>query len=158
MPVLETAVADLDKWQPDVVVVAGDVVNRGPCSLACWEFVQARAHQQNWRILKGNHEDYVLECATPPNDPRAPSLQIRQYAQWTYEQLNGHIATIAALPDQYSFTAPDGRELRVVHAAMQNNRKRPTPTSKSSSPHPPPFLSPPIPTARCCARLQTRWS
>jgi predicted phosphodiesterase len=122
LPALETAVADLDKWQPDVVVVDGDVVNRGPCSLACWEFVQARAQQDGWHILKGNHEDYVLECVTPPHDPRAPSLQIRQYAQWTYDQLNGHIADIAALPDQYSFCAPDGRELRAVHASMHNNR------------------------------------
>ncbi|GIK55960.1 MAG: metallophosphoesterase family protein [Chloroflexi bacterium] len=122
LPALETAVADLDKWQPDVVVVDGDIVNRGPCSLACWQLIQARAQQDGWQIVKGNHEAYVLECAHPLNDPHGPSLQIRQYAQWTYDQLNGHIAALAALPDQYSITAPDGRELRAVHASMQDNR------------------------------------
>lgn len=122
LPALETAVADLDNWQPDVVVVAGDIVNRGPCSLACWQLVQTRAKLAGWHVIKGNHEAYVLECAHPLDDPHGPSLQIRQYAQWTYEQLDGHIAAIAALPDRYSFTAPDGRELRVVHASMQDNR------------------------------------
>lgn len=122
LPALETAVADLDKWQPDVVVVDGDIVNRGPCSLACWQLIQTRAQQDGWQIVKGNHEAYVLECAHPLNDPHGPSLQIRQYAQWTYDQLNGHIAALAALPDQYSITAPDGRELRAVHASMQDNR------------------------------------
>jgi predicted phosphodiesterase len=122
MPALETAVADVDKWQPDIVVVNGDVVNRGPCSLACWQFVQARAQQDGWIILKGNHEDYVLACAQPPDKPDGPSLQIRQYAQWTYDQLNGHTGALAALPDQFLWTAPDGRELRAVHASMQDNR------------------------------------
>jgi len=122
MPALETAAADVDKWQPDMVVVDGDVVNRGPCSLDCWQFVQARAKKDGWIILKGNHEDYVLACAQPPEIPDGPSLQIRQYAQWTYDQLNGHTADLAALPDQFSWTAPDGRELRAVHASMTDNR------------------------------------
>ncbi|HRQ37351.1 MAG TPA: metallophosphoesterase [Chloroflexota bacterium] len=122
LPALQTAVADVDKWQPDVVVVNGDIVNRGPCSLTCWQLIQTLAQQHGWHILKGNHEEYVLECAQPLYQPNGPSLQIRQYAQWTYEQLDGHIAAIAALPDQYSLTAPDGRELRAVHAAMGNNR------------------------------------
>jgi predicted phosphodiesterase len=34
---METVIAHLDTWQPDHVIVNGDTVNRGPCSLECWQ-------------------------------------------------------------------------------------------------------------------------
>lgn len=122
MPALATAVDDLDRWQPDIVVVDGDIVNRGPCSLAAWEFVQGQVKDNAWQVVKGNHEEYVLDCATPSQQFDPPTIKIRQYAQWTYEQLNGQIEQIAALPDQFSLTAPDGSEFRVMHGSMRNNR------------------------------------
>lgn len=122
MPALETATEALHRWQPDIVVVNGDVVNRGPCSLACWQFVQAQAQTSGWQVLKGNHEDYVLDCAAAAVDGHDPAFQIKQYAHWTYQQMNGQAATLAALPDSFSLTAPDGRALRAVHASMQDNR------------------------------------
>ncbi len=122
LPALERVTEDMGQWQPDQVVVNGDIVNRGPCSLACWQFVQARARQDNWQVLKGNHEEYVLDCAAPGSPLDGPSFKIREYAHWTYQQLNGDITSIAALPDVYSLMAPDGRELRAVHASMGDNR------------------------------------
>lgn len=122
MPALEAVTEDLERWQPDRVVVDGDVVNRGPCSRATWHFVQAQVRQHDWRVVKGNHEDYVLDCALSDQEHDPPSLKIRQYAQWTYEQLNGEIESIATLPDDYSVRAPDGSLFRVVHASMRNNR------------------------------------
>ena len=36
-------VADhIERWQPDLVIVNGDVINRGPNSAACWDFVQQK--------------------------------------------------------------------------------------------------------------------
>jgi len=122
LPALERVAEDVTQWRPDVVVVDGDVVNRGPCSLACWQFVRARVESEGWLVLKGNHEDYVLDCATAEVDGHAPAFQIKQYAHWTYQQLHDQVAALAALPDSYSLVAPDGRELRAVHAAMGNNR------------------------------------
>ena len=58
------AVADhIDRWQPDAVVVAGDIVNRGPRSRDCLRFVLARAAEAGWQIIRGNHEEYVLRVA-----------------------------------------------------------------------------------------------
>ena len=122
MPALETVTEDLEKWRPDLVVVDGDIVNRGPCSLAAWQFIQKQMAENDWRVVKGNHEDYVLDCAAPAQQFDPPTLKIRQYAQWTYEQLNGQIAELAALPDEFSLHAGDGSEFRVVHASMRDNR------------------------------------
>jgi len=122
MPALRTVTEDLEKWQPNTVVVDGDIVNRGPCSRAAWRFVQGQNKQNEWLLLKGNHEEYVLDCAPTEQEHDPPSLQIRQYAQWTYENLNGEIEKIITLPDEYAVHAPDGSEFRVVHASMRNNR------------------------------------
>ncbi|NTU66001.1 MAG: metallophosphoesterase, partial [Chloroflexi bacterium] len=51
------AVADhIEQWQPDRVVVAGDVINRGPRPVECADFILARG----WAWVRGNHEEYVL--------------------------------------------------------------------------------------------------
>jgi predicted phosphodiesterase len=39
---LQAVAADLERWQPDRVVVAGDVINRGPRPLECAKFVLAQ--------------------------------------------------------------------------------------------------------------------
>jgi len=122
MPALETVTEDLERWRPDAVIVDGDIVNRGPCSLAAWQFVQKQVKDNAWQVVKGNHEEYVLDCATPAQEFDPPTIKIRQYAQWTYEQLNDQIADIAALPDQVSINGPDDSEFRVVHGSMRNNR------------------------------------
>ncbi len=40
LPALEAVTADIDTWQPEMIIVDGDIVNGGPCSRACWQFVQ----------------------------------------------------------------------------------------------------------------------
>ncbi len=57
LPALEAVTEHLAAWRPDRVVVNGDTVNRGPFSLATWQFVQA---QLAWQLLKGIHEEYVI--------------------------------------------------------------------------------------------------
>jgi predicted phosphodiesterase len=40
---LQSAVEHLARWQPDRVILAGDLVNRGPRPAECLEFFQVRA-------------------------------------------------------------------------------------------------------------------
>ena len=63
IPALETVTADIEQWQPDCVVVDGDIVNRGPRSREALEWVLARHESDAWQLVRGNHEDYILECA-----------------------------------------------------------------------------------------------
>lgn len=122
LPALETVTADLDQWEPDLVVVNGDVVNRGPLSLDCFLFVQAKQQKEGWQVTRGNHEDFVLDCARPDLPRHGPEYELRQFAHWAYEQLQGYHTELAAWPDQFEWQAPDGRSLRAVHGSMRNNR------------------------------------
>ncbi len=122
LPALQTATQDIESWQPDLVVVDGDIVNRGPLSLDCLEFVQAKQRTADWRVVRGNHEDYLLACDRPDAPRSGPEYELWRFAFWAHDQLNGHLAVLQTLPNQFSWTAPDGSEFRVVHASMRNNR------------------------------------
>lgn len=122
LPALKAVIEDVDKWQPDLVVVNGDIVNRGPRSRDCFLLLQERQQKDGWILLRGNHEDYVLECGRPDCVTDGPDYEVAQFAHWAYQQLNGEIKELAALPDQFEWTAPDGSVFRVVHASVQNNR------------------------------------
>ena len=62
---LQRVVEDIDAWRPDVVVVGGDVVNRGPQPAECLAFVLERQRTHGWRTVLGNHEEYVIQQAGP---------------------------------------------------------------------------------------------
>lgn len=122
LPALQTAAAHVESWRPDFVIVNGDIVNRGPLSPQCLHLVQARQQRHGWQIVRGNHEDYVLECGRSDVARSGYEDEIMRFAHWTRAQLNGETAVLRQLPDQRSLWAPDGSELRVTHAAMGNNR------------------------------------
>lgn len=122
LPALKTVAADVESWQPHLVIVNGDIVNRGPLSRHCLEFVQQKQETDHWQVLRGNHEDYILECARPDSPRSGPQYEIMRFAHWCYAQLNGHTAYLADLPEQFTYTAPDGSQLRATHASMRNNR------------------------------------
>lgn len=120
LPALHTVAEHLTAWQPDQVVVNGDSVNRGPSSLAVWQFVQA---QPGWHVLKGNHEVYVVghqsgEAAA--ENGRLFALNYLSY--WTYLQHQCEVTALGQLPDGLSLFAPDDSEVRFRHASMKNNR------------------------------------
>lgn len=120
LPALEAVAADIAAWSPDLTIVNGDLINRGPSSLDCLQFVQA---QPDWQLASGNHELYVLAWTDEawlaakdgPEDVYSPS-------RWTYEQLGTALGTLEMLPAAVSLTDPDGLELRAVHASMRGNR------------------------------------
>ncbi len=122
LPALEAVSADIARWRPDIVAVGGDIVNRGPCSLACLRFVEQRRADNDWRVIRGNHEDYVISVAHDPGERQGIEGAIRRNVRWAADQLGPAVATLAALPDQISLVTPDGGEARIVHASMRHNR------------------------------------
>ncbi|MFO7680682.1 MAG: metallophosphoesterase [Chloroflexota bacterium] len=122
LPALQAVTQDIDTWQPDLVVVDGDIVNRGPLSLDCLHFVQARMASHNWRVVRGNHEDFIIACAGPHVPHNQPEFELWRFAYWAYQQLNGEVQLLKNLPDYFSWFAPDGSEFRAVHGSMKNNR------------------------------------
>jgi predicted phosphodiesterase len=89
------------------------------------QIVLDKERSDSWQSVRGNHEDYVLSRShdeAPPDDLEDPRLSIYRNSFWTYQQLNGELGALEAMPFQVSFTGPDGREVRVVHASMIHNR------------------------------------
>ena len=60
LPALEAVVAELERLQPDHVVVDGDLINAVPYSTEVIDFVRA----QSWLVVRGNHEFYYLDFGT----------------------------------------------------------------------------------------------
>jgi len=117
------AVSDhIEQWQPDFVFVAGDIVNRGPRSLECLRFVQQKQQKADWRIIRGNHEDYVIARSAPDAPQNGPQFELFRPVDFTYNQLSKDVTDLIALPEELSMTFPNAGEFRVVHASMLSNR------------------------------------
>ena len=85
LPAFQTVLEDLDSWQPDQVIVAGDVVNRGPRPVPCLEIVQERVETEGWQLVRGNHEDYVLNHTSPDAPRRGPVFEFLRSSYWTFQ-------------------------------------------------------------------------
>jgi len=51
LPALEVAVEHILDWGPDMVVMAGDLVNRGPSSRACLGLFDPLRRERGWLPL-----------------------------------------------------------------------------------------------------------
>ncbi len=122
LPALEAVVGDIDAWAPDSVIVDGDIINRGPMSGACPDLVTERHERNGWHILRGNHEEFVLDCSDPEQPTRGPVFEMKRFAHFALEQVGDKVAFLHTLPDVYEHPGPAGQLLRVVHASMRSNR------------------------------------
>jgi putative phosphoesterase len=118
---LEAVVADIDRWQPDRVIVAGDVINRGPRPRECLDLILNRVRTQSWQCVLGNHEEYVLTHAAPDAPRSGLRFELHRNSFWTYQQVRADLATLAAWPFQVSLQQA-GAEVRCVHASMKGTR------------------------------------
>ena len=121
LPALQVVLEHLDAWQPDEVIVNGDIVNRGPRSRDCWQMIEARFEQAGWRGTIGNHEEYVLawEEDRQLSDVEA---ELYQSSYWTYQQLAGAVTGLKKMQALVTLSGPDGREVCATHASMRGTR------------------------------------
>ncbi len=120
-PALLEVAAHVERWQPDRVLIAGDIVNRGPRPRQVLEFVRQKQETEGWQVIRGNHEDYVLFHTRPDSPLNGPLFDIFQYSYWTYRQLGEDNDYLNALPEEYHELIGGG-EFRGVHASMRDNR------------------------------------
>lgn len=120
---MDAVLVAVSSERPDHVVVAGDVINRGPDPRACLDAVLARRKTDGWMLLKGNHEDFILQEAARTTDQQPWEQQLYAHTRWTLHRVHERLAEIAAWPDRLSLEGPDGSEVRFVHASMRGNRQ-----------------------------------
>lgn len=93
-PALLAVDEELKKLSPDLVIVAGDFINRGPQPREVLDFLL----DKKWPLLRGNHEDYVIaQCeGFAPDDIRANPIW--RPAQWTAETLGRNDDAFCTIP------------------------------------------------------------
>lgn len=108
LPAFEAALAAARRAAPDLLVIAGDVVNGAPDSRACWQLARAEADL----LLRGNHERYAIDRGTPAGDPAWFGPRFRPLA-WTVAELDGLLDDVRVAPIE----ARVDEAVYVMHAA-----------------------------------------
>jgi predicted phosphodiesterase len=119
---LQTAVEHINSWKPDYVVVAGDLINRGPDPLECINLLQLLERSKKWVIFRGNHEDYVIDNFDTKFELSEFEYDVHQPSLWTAGKLGSELRYIRMLPNDHILTSPDGRNLHFLHGSMISNR------------------------------------
>jgi predicted phosphodiesterase len=122
LPALEVAAEHILAWRPELVVMAGDLINRGPSSLACLEQFHALRQTEGWLPVKGNHEAWVLRCGRePPGDPF--DADMRRFTDWTFRQIAPAQEKLQGWPDHLSFHGTNAESwVHVTHGTLAGNR------------------------------------
>ena len=122
LPAMEVAVEHILAWDPDLVVMDGDLVNRGPSSAACLDLFETLHCGHGWIPVLGNHEVWVLRCARQA-PATALEAEMRRFADWTLAQLGARAQTLEAWPDHLTLHAPgDDVWVHVTHGTLAGNR------------------------------------
>lgn len=114
LPALQAVMRDMEPFEVDHVVVAGDSVCWGPFSRQVVDILNERG----WAFLRGNNEYYLLDYDTA----RAP----KHWSAFTmpafiHTQLDGGcLNRIASLPDALVLRFRDAAPIRVFHGVPDN--------------------------------------
>ena len=122
LPALRAVLADIEGWNPDKVIVNGDLVNRGPNSRECLEIMRERVVTEAWQVVIGNHEEFVLHCADNPPGSAPVDDQFRQFTDWTLARLGDSVDWLREWPESISFSGPDGSAGTVRHGSLRGSR------------------------------------
>lgn len=119
---MEVVVDDIRRWDPDLVIMAGDLVNRGPSNRECLESFDALRREAGWLPVQGNHEEWVLRCfERPPLD--ALDAGMRRFTDWAAAQIGAAQAPLlAGWADHLCFQDPADGWVHVTHGSMKGNR------------------------------------
>ena len=122
LPAMEVAVEHILAWDPDMVVMAGDLVNRGPSSRACLDLFDPLRREHGWLPVQGNHEAWVLRCGRErPID--TIDADMRRFADQAFLEIADVEDALLGWPDHLSFhTHSDDDWVHVTHGSMAGNR------------------------------------
>ncbi len=112
-PALEAVIKDMESFEPDHVIVAGDSINGAPFDVQIMECIVNRG----WTAIRGNHEFYLLDYGTPREREH---MRHSRSATWLNETLKDWFAYIAAMPDELTLYYRDGPPVYITHGLPGN--------------------------------------
>lgn len=120
---LITAVDHVESWHPDLVLVLGDIVNRGPRSQDCLRLIEQKAAQPTWKVIRGNHEGYVLNFEEPEYAREGHDRALQEVIYWTYRSLSSQeITYLRELPERIDLALPGFGPVTASHASTAGER------------------------------------
>jgi putative phosphoesterase len=122
LPALDAVLAHMESISPDAVIVGGDVINRGPHPRECLERILDRIERNGWLVIKGNHEDYVIQASRGTSSIPEWERLLCAHSVWTADKIREYLPIISAWPNHLEFTVPDGSILTCFHASKKGNR------------------------------------
>ncbi len=119
LPALEAVINELERLQPDYVILNGDLINAVPFSTQVIDRVMAL----DWLVTRGNHEFYYLDWGTERAGSGTEDPERWGQLHWLVRQVSpeqgGYLAT---LPDERTLYLPGTQPLRVAHGVPGANR------------------------------------
>lgn len=119
LPALEAVRAELERLQPDFVILDGDLVNPVPFNSPVIDAVRA----SDWAVVRGNHEFYILDFGTERAPKGSDDPERWGSLHWLVKRLRpDQINYLAALPDEMTLYFPGTQPIRVAHGVPGRNR------------------------------------
>ncbi len=109
----------VERWKPDLVIVLGDIINRGPRSRDCLHLIQQKMGSDSWQSIAGNHEQYVLRFDSPDAPRDGNQFELLRIIHWTYQSLSlSDLQSVKELPLEIETQFPGNQIVKAVHASM----------------------------------------
>lgn len=119
LPALHAVQLELERLQPDYVVLNGDLINGTPFS---HEVIHA-IRPLDWLVIRGNHEFYYLNFGTERASEGSNNPKRWGQLHWLVEQLRPEDGQyLAMLPDERTFYLPGTEPIRIAHGVPGHNR------------------------------------
>lgn len=122
LPALEVVLEEVERRAPDMLVVNGDLVNRGPHSLACLQLLQQQSRTVHF--VRGNHESFTLQTQQEKLDKKDNLYSLHRFADWTARQLGDEaMQFISSWQKNIDFSELDGgSSFHITHGSILGER------------------------------------
>ncbi len=119
LPALQAVLAELERLQPDYVILDGDLINPMPFNNDVVDIVRA----SDWAVVRGNHEFYLLDYGTERSPRGSDDSERWGSLHWLVKQIGPAQANyLAALPDEIGLCFPGVQPIRAAHGVPGRNR------------------------------------
>ncbi|MCY3904397.1 MAG: metallophosphoesterase [Caldilineaceae bacterium] len=119
LPALQAVQAELERLQPDFVLLNGDLINPMPFN----NYVVDQVRSADMAVVRGNHEFYLLDYGTDKAPKGADDAERWGILHWLVRRIGSDQANyLAALPDELLLRFPGCQPIRVAHGVPGRNR------------------------------------
>ncbi len=116
---LDAVVEDLQNQRVERVIVAGDLVNRGPANREVVEAVQALG----WEVIQGNHDQLVVDWVRRKVPAEWYTDPLWRPLEWVARQVGERVRELEGLPACARVQVPGAQPVLIVHGSPRHNRE-----------------------------------